>query len=480
VNDIMLGESRIRTAKSGPPVKYIITNTFENVSYIASIITTKLKEGYSANDIFILAPSMKGSTNSPIRVLENKLVELGVPCYYPTSDDTEIDNNVVAGKVIFCTFHQSKGRERPIVVVYSFDSSYFIYYAKDASPLVCPNTLYVATTRARNELIIIRQNADSAKNKPMQFLQIGHERELELKEYVSLSGRPSPNTRSVVRNSFVEHTTTVTDMTKHLKEHSVYLLNNLCATIFTQTSAATRSVSITSKLSSSKDMVEDVSELNGLIIPGLYERQKRKISTIEQKVSSSKPHHPLVAKLYSETNMSTPTLVDYTQIAVMYYSITEELLHKIAQIPRFDWLTEEAVSTCHTIMKDHIPDNAAYETESELLGYTGFPKYGSLTVRGRMDVVTDTDVYELKCVQEIKLEHKLQLLIYAWLWEVSGRFKKEGSRRFKLLNTRSGELWELDSSSPLLKEAIEILLECKYGKIEEKTDSVFIEDCLKY
>jgi len=479
VNDIMLGESRIRTAKSGPPVKYIITNTFNDVSYIASIITDKLKEGYRAYDIFILAPSIKkSSAMTPIRKLENKLVELGVPCYYPTSDDSEIDNNIVAGKVIFCTFHQSKGRERSIVVVYSFDSSYFTFYAKDSSPLVCPNTLYVAPTRARNELIVIRHN-DNNKSKPLQFLQIDHERELALKEYVSLIGLPYPNTRSIEIN-MGKHTSSVTDMTKHLKEHSMYLLNNLCAIIFTQTCAAVHSVSITSKLSSSNGMVEDVSELNGLIIPGLYERQTRKISTIEQKVSSSKPYHPLVAKLYSETNMSTPTLVDYTQIAAMYYSITEELLNKIAQIPRFNWLTEEAVSACHAIMKNHIPDNTTYETEIDLCDYTGFPKYGSLSVRGRMDVITDTDVYELKCVQEIKLEHKLQLLIYAWLWEVSGRCKKEGRRRFKLLNARSGELWELDTSSPLLKDAIEIILECKYGKIEEKSDSVFIEECLKY
>ena len=178
--------------------------------------------------------------------------------------------------------------------------------------------------------------------------------------------------------------------------------------------------------------------------------------------------------------MSTPSLVDYTKITVMYYSITQNLLNKIAQIPRFDWLTEDAVSQCHSVMKAHIPDDAIYEEEIEIEDYMGFPKYGKITLSGIMDVVTDTDIYELKCVQELKIEHKLQLLIYAWMWSVSGMYEKKGSRRFRLLNIRSGELWELKSSLPLLKEAMEIIFDNKYGKIEEKTDNVFIKECLKF
>lgn len=477
VNNIMLGESRIRTVKSGPPVQYVIANTFNDVARIASIITKKLKDGYGASDIFILAPSIKSST-SPIRKLENKLVELGIPCYYPTSDDTEIDTTVIAGKVVFCTFHQSKGRERQIVLLYAFDSSYFKYYAKDISPLVCPNILYVAATRAQHELIVIRNNAGK-DNRPLQFLHVQHERELFLNPYITISGCMFPNVRSIEPASADKHKTSVTELTKHLKTHSIYLLTKICDSIFTNTASSLWTpVAIVSKLTTSKGMCEEVSDINGLIIPGLYERQRKQRSTIEKKVLGHSESHPLVVKLYCETNMTTPNLVDYTKITVMYYSITQELLNKIAQIPRFDWLTEEAVTQCHAIMKDHIPDDAVYEKDIGIEDCADFPKYGKVSLRGIMDVVTDADVYELKCVQELKLEHKLQLLIYAWLWHVSANFEKKGSRRFKLLNIRSGELWELAAGSPLLKEAMEIMLDNKYGKRVDKSDDVFIEECL--
>lgn len=481
VNDIMLGSSRIRTVRSGPPVKYMIANTFGNVSQIASIITAKLKGGFSPADIFVLAPSIR-SRMSPIRKLENKLVEQGIPCYYPTSDDAEIDSKVIAGKVVFCTFHQAKGRERPIVLVYSFDSTYFTFNGKDMNPLVCPNTMYVAATRAREELIVVSNNS-SKENAPLQFLAINHENELLTRPYVCCSGPPRPVRRLCVRGK-TESRTTVTDLTKHVKEHSTFLLSRICDSIFTRRSRPTCDTPITSKLASGEGMYEDVSELNGLIIPGLYERQIKKSSAIERVVarSSEVDRHTLVRKLHGETNMTAPTLVDYTKITVMYYSIVEELLNKIAQVPRYDWLTEEAVTQCHEIMRTYIPDNAVYEEDIGVREESGallFPKYGALEITGRLDLVTETDVFELKCVQELTIEHKLQLLIYAWLWTVSGHFATKGSRRFKLLNVRTGELWELDAMSPLLREAMEILLDNKYGKGEEKPDSVFVAECLR-
>ena len=53
------------------------------------------------------------------------------------------------------SFHQSKGLERKIVVVFNFDQSYFKYYAKHENTDVVPNTLYVACTRAKDILILV-------------------------------------------------------------------------------------------------------------------------------------------------------------------------------------------------------------------------------------------------------------------------------------------------------------------------------------
>ena len=498
VNDVMLGEKRIKTIKEGPTVKYIIGSPFAsyNVSRLAKIITTKLKEGFCPNDIFVLSYSIE-SKKLPIRKLENKLVELNIPCYYPTSDEVELDDMILAGKVVFSTFHQSKGRERKIVIVYAFDSNHFTYF-DDSPSNICPNTLYVATTRAQEELILLRgfgdiNNPISPEEKititPLPFLTIKHESEIsnDYTTCIIYDGKKQEiETINIKRSNSPKYT--VTSLTKHLKEYPQFLLNNICNSIFTLLSEPICNKTITSKLPYGKGMCEEVSELNGLIFTGLYERKTTGNSKIEHDVASSSEvnRHSLVKKLYGETNMAAPMLVDYTKITIMYYSIVEGLLNKIAQVPRYDWITVEAVAQCHDIMRKYIPNDAVrYEEEigidenreegRSLL----FPKYGKLEISGRMDLVTDTDVFELKCVQELTIEHKLQLLIYAWLWNVSDMFATKGSRRFKLLNIRTGELWELDATSPLLKDAIEILLDNKYGKGDEKPDSVFVAECLK-
>jgi superfamily I DNA/RNA helicase len=45
------------------------------------------------------------------------------------------------GKVLFSSFHSSKGLERKVVVIFNFDDSYFKYYAKEKPVNICPNLL---------------------------------------------------------------------------------------------------------------------------------------------------------------------------------------------------------------------------------------------------------------------------------------------------------------------------------------------------
>ena len=63
-----------------------------------------LENGIKPADIFILAPSLR-SAKTPIRKLENALVELNIPLYFPGGDDVKIDDDIMKGKLIFCTFH---------------------------------------------------------------------------------------------------------------------------------------------------------------------------------------------------------------------------------------------------------------------------------------------------------------------------------------------------------------------------------------
>ena len=120
-----------------------------------------LSSGYKPGDIFILAPSIKIKNHntvvehrdnavSPIKKLENllKTQHPEIPIYVPCTDSEKLDADVLAGKILFSTYHQSKGMERPIVLVYSFDESYFNYYKRNADRTIMINELYVATTRS--------------------------------------------------------------------------------------------------------------------------------------------------------------------------------------------------------------------------------------------------------------------------------------------------------------------------------------------
>jgi len=167
VNKVMLGENRIHAIKEGPKVLYIKRqDCFQVYKTIGRKIITMIESGYAKpDDIFVLTASVKSKF---FKKIENMLVEHNIPCYVPMSENSNITNDVIKNKVIFSSFHQSKGRERKVAVVYGFDKSYFDYYSRDVPNNICPSTLYVATTRATDTLIVI----ESSETLP--FLKYSH------------------------------------------------------------------------------------------------------------------------------------------------------------------------------------------------------------------------------------------------------------------------------------------------------------------
>ena len=160
INKCLLKEDRIISNKiTNNKPRYIIcdcfgeklgtsSRTFEEIKYYFNL-------GYKPSDIFVLAPSVK-SIKSPVRQLENKIKREmpDVMVYVPTSDDEKLDEELLEGKIIFSTFHQTKGLERKVVIIFNFDNSYFEFYKKDANPCICSNELYVATTRGIDHLTL--------------------------------------------------------------------------------------------------------------------------------------------------------------------------------------------------------------------------------------------------------------------------------------------------------------------------------------
>jgi superfamily I DNA/RNA helicase len=117
INNKMLGENRIETVRDGPKVEFMRNNVWRSELIVEKIVKLIESKRYSPGDIFVLAGSTRSKRGEPmpINMLEQALVSRKIPCF-GTNDDEELSSNLTEGKVVFSTIHQSKGRERPIVI----------------------------------------------------------------------------------------------------------------------------------------------------------------------------------------------------------------------------------------------------------------------------------------------------------------------------------------------------------------------------
>ena len=100
--------------------------------------------------------------------------------------------------------------------------------------------------------------------------------------------------------------------------------------------------------------------------------------------------------------------------------------------------------------------------------------FGKIRFEAIVDALSDTTIWEFKCVEEITPEHRLQLLIYAWLWKMT---HTQETKIFKLMNIRTGEVQTLDAYSSLLDDIILLIIRAKFQKLIVKSDEAFIENC---
>jgi hypothetical protein len=152
---------------------------------------------------FVLVPSVRPSAHNPTTAvlveLENQLARLGYPIYNPqTDDDSALLGSVpetrggkaphaTEGKIVICTYGQSKGRERDIAIVLGFDAAaYYRGCERDSTDAAqMPPRLFVACTRAREYLVVV-ETAGRARTRtargdsgriegPLPFLRLGAE-----------------------------------------------------------------------------------------------------------------------------------------------------------------------------------------------------------------------------------------------------------------------------------------------------------------
>jgi len=508
LNKCCAGTLPIEAIKNGPPVKYIVSNTFQPVGKYE--IDRFITQGYSYDDIFVLAPSVK-SEKSPVRVLANALTDVRIPIYVPVSDDEVLDADVLRGKVVFSSFHQVKGLERAIVLVYNFDDSYFKFYARDEDPTSIPNTLYVATTRASHALILFHDEA----NDYMLFLnktRLSMLCNVQFQHSRAFKGfKPAKPLGSKINKI------NATDLLKFVPVDIIADCMERVEKI--QITSGGSILKIESKVfnDSDKNLCESVSEINGIAIPSYFEKMMTGRMSIQRHLTIN-TLMDIQARISKQANQVPDKGVcligddagysddedddsdadeDNKSVKPLDHEMTEseirELLQlstqwccdksgftfKKSQIRKYDWIPAPVFKTAHQRLTNLFALEPCstmdqFEFEVQSLVFCGT----NMAIVGFIDLIytcrTMKNLYEFKVVNELTNEHVLQVVIYMWLCMKDVRQIANAY----LYNIVTDQLIKIKVSTENLNYIADTLIRHKSAGLEIQTDNDFIDECL--
>lgn len=494
VNKAMLGIDRISTIKSGPLVDYYIGNSYEIYKKLGKQLRKLMKtEGIKEQDIFILSPSVK-SLEPPFKKLENYMVKHGHKCITPSSDDAKLDEKVISNKIVFTTFHQAKGRERKVVVLYNFDDSFTQFFIKSTYPVSsCPNILYVGATRASYKLILIQDN----KYKPLNFLNTKYIGKSSENLNLIIVNEQNIDSINLLNKPKEIKKLSVTDLIRFVTPQTIDIILNIIGTnygqdyMFEQKRKPTNVVDIPSKIKNTsviggKEVVtfEDVSDLNGLVIPAIYEKLLlKKNSTIEdyvvEQIKQDNTMLSDIRKIISKIKIPANNPADFLKIGNLYMTFQTKLLAKITQIKKYDWIDLNMILKCHSNMNMISDTNIRFEVpiindELDNSFIFSHKDFGQIHLTSRLDAIDSKTIWEFKCVDNLTIDHKLQLIVYAWAYSQSME-NTLGKRDFILLNIKSGEMLKLNYDHYKIDQIVNLLISDKYSTKKEIEDDEFIK-----
>lgn len=511
-------------------VSFAVCSLFNNNGEIADFIPfiiNKIKElkkqGAKNEDIFILAPGVssdkyidpKSYTNhyefnklNPIVRLQHALSqERENYVYVAPGDDLSLTSKELEYKIVISTFHQAKGRERDYVFVIGFDDSYFKYYGRDYCNYFCNEVLYVALTRAKKELILIAGNT----NYPFKFLKECYKEEIpsysplykesHIDLHITHSGYRPPKNKTNIPTPMT-NTHSVTSIIKFIAFDTVIKLNNMVDELFfLSPDCSINEVKLDTVY---KDNVNGYSENllviygtalltywdykymrqnteNNMIIDVLYNEHdyfKSYILSLDNKTHASFLNHINNAHDKFKNNKdeirSDKFIQSIFHFANIYYAYTTKYNPKLYQtFHNRKWIHEHDLDR----IMNNITRYINYNDRNHKYEYPISHETPYYKISGKLDYIDDDYIYEFKCTKELTYEHKYQLCIYAYIWNTTHCNDK---RIFRLLNIRTGELYEIaQGREHQINEFFEILLANK----EKKSDvnlNVFCKRVIEY
>lgn len=457
--NFVLGENRIFSDKvTGIKPKYHIVNSFNNVDYILERVLYLYDNG--CKSIFILAPSVKGET-SPIRKLENRLKEKRKNIHVFVNNRTvQNDAEVMENKIVFSTPHPTKGTEREAVILFGFDAFIFKSYYKNDNKRVLPNTYYVAMSRAKTHLEVIHDS----KNNYFEFIDVKN-----LRKYFDVHEK-NPFTSPI--NKSHEKYVTVTDLIAFLPSDVV----EACLNDFEiqEIQGKKNTIELKSKCyNKTNNNVEPVSDFIGLAIPAYFEIQKTRESSILKQLQNCDQN----CKIKNAKEMlDIPILL---QVVMDYKVECDGYVGRQLQIDNTEWLTKKNLEDCmvrfnnlgieepNLMFEKHVKQNLTYSNTN-------------ICIRGSIDLVTESSVYEFKAKNEIDHEDFLQLLLYAFLMEDDSASDRKYHTQYKnyyLFNVKTDQLFQISFTFEKLEAMVYYLIKEKYFTVKkELSDEEFIKN----
>lgn len=473
VNHCMLGYERMNPFKeSFVKPDYIVCNSYG--PYPKKIIKELLKE-YKPSDIFIVAPSVK-SSSSPVKMLANYVTNhLNTPIYFSGQDLENTDPKVIENKLVFTSIHQTKGRERKVVILFGFDSSYFDYFDKhNKNPTICPNEFYVAATRCRERLIMI------------------HDERREYLPFIKTNKLGTYTKRNVVPKLSIHKPTSSTSNTFSVTELVSYIpfsVEDDCSNYFNinQIRDTGDKIVIPSTIEC-KYGYESVSDITGIAIPAYFEYFKTKNITlfskniIQEKISflkNEKTTTKVIKNLerFSKTltvfhkkhlekiDMASINITKLLKICLYYNAQQKNTDYLLKQITVFNWLNRDKLKRGMERLKKEIKsENLVFEHSVDAV-------FNGTIIIGQIDCIDHTNkiIYEFKCTDNLNNNHLLQLALYMYMT----RHKFKGYK-YRLFNILTDEIKEIEIGDENLTKIMTILINNKLKTLEEKTNEEFL------
>ena len=167
---------------------------------------------------------------------------------------------------------------------------------------------------------------------------------------------------------------------------------------------------------------------------------------------------------------------------------------KLRQITYDDccWLSEDDIDICKERINTYIDTECMdYEPEAEftIIHHSNEDAHVNIDrameecnldhllfrFTARADLVTKDSVWEMKCTSEISIDHKIQVVIYAWLWNI---VYPEDKKIFKIFNIKTCELMILNDDFKNIDTIVKQVIRGKFIEPTHKDKDSFINDCI--